>query len=528
MERRQGIPIAVVFGALFVPAGLLNNPASGQCLTGNCLSGEVLADSANRIYTGENAGDGMGIAVAGIGNILGFGNHEAVILSDNFNGPPTPGDSSKMYVVDKSALDPFWYAQEHFGFADSVELAGDVDGDGTNDWIVGGPITTVYSGATGLDIVSFTEEAAGDMFGNSVTGVGDIDGNGFDDVAVGAPLNTAGTGDDPFIFNQAGRVYVFLTPDGGYAGAPSIPADQADIIFTGNPSDRLGYDIASGDISGDGIPDLLMTAFYAKNNHRDPNQSTVWRGKAYVFYMRSDLLTPIEFGAGRFDDLDDEVNIVIMHNTLNFFSAFSAAVGGDFDGGGRADFMIGSYRWKDANGVMAGRVHLFYGEDLPASCACGTTIVLDLEADARVLITGQQDGPPQGGGDGSISFGYDVAFAGDVDGDGFDDIIVGAPYYDIGFGPDIIDVGAAYLFCGTNSYTTQTHLLAEDDSAIEFEGMVDGDLFGFSVDSHGFANRPLNKEDVIIGAPGVDNGANVNAGRVYVFFPCAEIDVGGP
>ncbi len=133
----------------------------------------------------------------------------------------------------------------------------------------------------------------------------------------------------------------------------------------------------------------------------------------------------------------------------------------------------------------------------------------------------------QGGGEGSVSFGWDVVFA-NVDGDDFTDVVVGGPYYDEGidsvywFLPDLIDSGAVWVFYGTDSYTSQTELNSEDDSDIKFIGTVEDDRCGWSVGNHGLADRTNSYEDLIMGAPGFDN----QRGRVYTFFPC--LGIAGP
>ncbi len=481
----------------------------------NCLSGEVEADQADRIYTGENEQDWFGKGVAGLGDILGDPSHEAVILAGRFAG----ADEGKTYVVHQSDADPYFHELLFGSHGHAVAPAGDVDNDGTLDFIVGGNVTKVYSGADGSVIVSFAAQAPGDKFGNGVTGIGDLDGNGYDDVAVGAPLNTEGTGETTMLFPQAGRVYVFLTDPA--PPATPIPAAQADLIFTGNPGDWLGWDIASGDVNGDGTADLIMTALYARTV---PAFETLFGGKAYIYLMSPLVQGPLEFGAGE-TALDEDVHVAIVQDDQSAFFGWTVDAGRDFDSGGRQDIIIGTYKWREAavGNQDTGKAYIYYGEDfiLPQAEGPGA-LVVDSES-ARVGITGRQDALPFGGGEGSISFGYDVAFAGDVNGDGFPDVVVGAPYYDEGidpqfpFLPDLVDNGAAYLYYGTGQYTSQIQLTSEQ-ADLELKGTNEGDLFGWSVAGHGFADSPTGFEDLIIGAPGFDNAR----GRVYTFFVCRE------
>ena len=129
----------------------------------------------------------------------------------------------------------------------SVSGAGDVNGDGFDDLIVGFRGARVFSGADGSIIYTFHGDSAGDQFGYSVSGAGDVNGDGFDDLIVGAQ------GDDNN-GTTSGSARVLSGVDGS-------------ILYTFNgdsASDWFGNSVSgAGDVDGDGYADLIVGAFLA-------------------------------------------------------------------------------------------------------------------------------------------------------------------------------------------------------------------------------------------------------------------------
>ena len=290
----------------------------------------------------------------------------------------------------------------------AVSAAGDVDGDGVEDLVVGAWLAATYSGraylvsgpASGtIDLSAadavITGESVGDFLGQAVAGPGDLDGDGRDDLAVGAPGTDSGTG----------TVYVLAGPLHG-----SVSATSATATIDGSVADdAVGAALtAGGDVDGDGTPDLLFGASgydYGGTN----------TGGAFLFFGPA-------VGSLTLGDADS----LMAGEHASDNAGWSVGGAGDMDGDGQDDVLVGAAR-ADGGGTASGAAYLVYG---PAAS------VYDLGgADARLLGVSTDD-----------YAGASVAGVGDTDGDGKEDILVGAPYEDDGLPSR---AGSAYLVLGT-------------------------------------------------------------------------------
>jgi hypothetical protein len=290
---------------------------------------------------------------------------------------------------------------------------------------------------------------AGNEFGFSVASAGDINGDGYGDVVVGAPVEPLGAtlGAGP------GRVYL-------YFGSPSGLATTAARVIDGRdgPGGQFGVSVASaGDVNGDGFADIIVAA---------------GAGMAYVYH-------------GGWAGLGVGPATSIAVPSVGAGPIGPAVGAGDVNGDGYSDVIIGA---SGANG-NTGSVYVYLGG--PSGLASSPAVGIN--------------GPDGASG----LFGGSVASAGDVDGDGLSDVLVGAPWatYTVsGAGP-----GRAYLFLGNSSGVAMTaawSVTGPDGAGGGFGEVVVG---GGDVDGDGHA-------DAFVGALGAPFGpTGAGPGRVYVY-----------
>ena len=214
-------------------------------------------------------------------------------------------------------------------FGEPVATAGDVNGDGYADVVIGawgyasqtGRAYVYLGGASGLATpaaTTLTGVAAGDHFGYSVAPAGDLNGDGYADVVIGA------RGDN----SNSGRVYVYL---GGGAGLEATAATA----LTGAAGEQLGTSVApAGDVNGDGFADLVVGAIGYSS----------FTGRAYVYLG----------GAGNLGTT--AATTWTGESTSSAFGA-SVATAGDVDGDGYADVVVGAQGYSS----YTGRVYVFLG-----------------------------------------------------------------------------------------------------------------------------------------------------------------------
>jgi hypothetical protein len=358
-------------------------------------------------------------------------------------------------------------ADDDFGWA--VAGAGDVNGDAIPDLLVGAPANDfiddfagrayVFLGPlspnmnAGVADATISAEAFGDNLGVAVAGGFDTDDDGHDDILVGARGN-----DTPGI--QAGRVYLFRGPLAGDHGATS-----ADAIISGTEYSELGRAVAAGSLDDDGFDEVIVGA-------PDADGLGAISGEVYVFNG------PVQgaLGAG---DADATLSGVLLNELVG-----SSIAIGDLDDDGTGDLVVGGPR-PPLNGTDTGRVYVFHG---PVQ---GTLSVL--QADAVLYGEATND-----------AFGSSVDAGRDVDGDGVEDLVVGASQL---FNPG---AGKAYLFLGPLDGSIQ----ATDADAV-FVGEAEDDVFGDSValvpDTDGDG-----RAEVLVGAWNNAAGGQ-RAGRAYLF-----------
>src|SRR3989338_2821300 len=342
-------------------------------------------------------------------------------------------------------------------FGVTVSSAGDINGDGYSDVIVGANLADgggsnrgrAYISYGGLGYLDDPEQVNGDQFGYSVSGAGDVNGDGYSDVIVGA--NGADGGG-----TNRGRAYIFFGKKAGTGGL------VANVVLTdpdNTDSDEFGYSVSgAGDVNGDGYSDTIVGAYYA-------NGGGSARGRAYIFYGASSMTSP-----------DGAADVVLTDpdNTDYDYFGNSVASGGDVNGDGYSDTIVGAYG-ADGGGTNRGRAYIFYG----------ASSMTTPDGSPDVVLTDPDN-------TNSHQFGYSVSGAGDVNADGFSDVIVGANGADGGG----TNRGRAYIFYGASSMTTPD---GSPDVVLTDPDNTNSDQFGYSVSGAGDVNGD-GYSDVIVGA----------------------------
>lgn len=378
----------------------------------------------------------------------------------------------------------------------SVSSAGDINGDGLADLVIGAPRgddagdyageAYVIYGKAGLDrgLIDLTFLSAGDGFaiqgyeagdlaGYSVSSAGDVNGDGIDDLIIGAIY-----GGEAYNGGTAYVIYGQLGATRGRLDLANLSASEGYTLF--GAYDGVGISVsAAGDINGDGIDDLIIGA---------PGADA---GGAFVVYGKA--------GAPRalveLASLEPADGFEIQGENPRDLAGLSVSSAGDVNGDGIGDLIIGA-PGADAGGDGAGMAYVIFGQ---TGASRGLLDLSSLAASEGFVIQG--DAPFDGAG-------VRVSSAGDVNGDGIDDLIIGATGNDAGGA----NAGAAYVIYGRPGATRASIDLSSLSSSDGFviQGGA-GDRAG-SVSSAGDVNGDGIK-DMIIGAP-----ANGGYGAAFVIY----------
>ncbi len=472
-----------------------------------------LATGADLRVYGATAFDESGSSVAGAGDVNGDGFDDMIVGARNadFNGRTNSGGAYVIFgsantdAVDLASLGGRGFridgATASTNVGSAVAGAGDVNGDGFDDVLLGvakatnngrlgsGSSYVVYGSQNpaALDLASLGSRGfridgavADDKSGTAVAGGGDINGDGRDDIIIGAPgasNNSRDTSGSTFV------VYGDSSPtnvDLAALGAGGFRVDGAAL------GDASGLAVAqAGDINTDGYTDVAIGSIYASNNAR------TYSGSTYLVYGAA---------AGATVDLASlgSKGFRVDGAGANNQSGWSVAGAGDTNGDGRDDLVIGAISAGNNGRTGSGSGYVVYGRSAP------TNVDLIALGNRGFRIDGAVAGD---------TLGVSVAGAGDLNGDGLDEILLGATTAD---NNGRVDSGSTFVVVG-DANRGQVDLATTADSHFRIDGAAADDLSGRSVSGAGDLNGD-GADDVIIGVRAADNNRRNDSGTTYAVF----------
>lgn len=422
--------------------------------------------------TGDQAHSNFANVVAAAGDVNGDGYADFLIGASQYDNGQTNEGAVSLYLgtsdPEKMSKTPSWqkkYTKANAFFGASLSSAGDVNGDGFADVLIGVPglrEVLLYKGSsTGLSAspvwsVTAPETAQDEaLLGFSLAAAGDVNGDGYADFLIGAAAHKGS-------MVREGIASLYL-------GSASWPGNVASWSLTGGQSEaEFGYSVAGvGDVNGDGIADFVVGARNYANDSGTKGRVFLYLGSA------GGVKTGAFWGEG---------------GTADEYFGTSVAAAGDVNGDGLGDFIVGSPSYStpmtdpSLYAALVGKAYVFLG----------ATSLPKVQAD----WTYEDDQPYE-------QFGYALANAGDVNGDGFGDLLVGAPYYS---SEQAAGCGRAFLFLGTPDGLSA-------DAAWTKSGETEGARFGAAVAGAGDVNGD-GYDDMLIGIPGY---GTKKAGRVELY-----------
>ncbi|MCK6518096.1 hypothetical protein L6R46_23945 [Myxococcota bacterium] len=412
--------------------------------------------------------------------------------------------------ISVSSADREGWGTYQAGAPASISDVGDVDGDGLEDLLVGVPnwcydctydtgwevgasegIVAYLRGAGLLADVTdtsfgFTDDVyltsdgkTSHRVGAQVGGLGDLNTDGYDDVFITAP----------------GISHVYVRLGASAISSSSLPSGATLILRGEAGGDSFGSAAANiGDLTGDGLDELAVGARYNDDGGTDAGAVTVFSGAKlgkWTGYVRASKAT-----------------LRIVGSTSKDYVGSTLGNAGDIDGDGVDDLLIGA-PCHDGGASDAGAVAVFLGGGALAGASGSLSfddaehLVLGAAANDRLGSADMRDG-----GTPAV-----LSTAGDVDGDGLDDVLLGATEVDLGGA----DAGAAYLLLASGAVLGGASATASvSDADVIFVGEAAGDHAGFSVGSAGDLDGD-GLAELLVGAP-FNGSVGRNSGAVYVLY----------
>jgi len=443
------------------------------------FGGPELDNIVDLILYGDNENSNFGVCVNGAGDLNADGFDDIIIGSGISSSNDKKckiyfGGSNPDTIADKVIYGGASNSQ-HFSFR--VSGAGDVNNDGFDDVVIGdygynnnsGEAYIYFGGAemdTVCDIVlspNVVSPVYGGAFGSPVEQAGDINNDGFDDVIIGSPWENGSTG----------AAYIFFGGEGMDTNAIKIEGRMIEQIHAGN----FGYSVSGArDVNNDGFDDVVIGTSFNASFHR---------GMTYVYY-----------GSAEMDTVPDI--IISAENTDTYNFGFAVSDVGDVNNDEFNDIAISAI----GTGNTPGYTFVFYG---------GT----DMDNIPDIQILGEPSEENMLGG-----FGSSVSGTGDINADGYDDLIVGNSNY-------FNHAGRSYIYFGSSTADTVSDIVLEGEFMNNYTAYATSIIE--DINNDGF-------DDILLGAPGYrgDGITDFGTGRVYIYFgglttdTIADIILDGP
>ncbi len=415
------------------------------------------------VIQGKDPGEQYGGQTAGIGDVDNDGYSDIAVLL------PARG-YCVVYMggttLRESLVHPLASSGLTLNAQSQVRPAGDIDSDGFDDVLITAPDLYVSGMRAAGAVFIFYGSPSGlrempdqmilgiqkDMrMGSDVDGVGDFNQDGYDDILVGAD----GWNED------TGMVRLYL------GGADGLHEDPVWVWEGEAKGDRFGHAVTgAGDLNADGYLDFAVSSPFATSGEG--------KGCVYIFYGLADLAAL-------------EVGDTVAGRMLKSYYGLSIRLAGDVNNDGFSDLIISAPKEPDGPHINPGKVELYLGSEH----GIGTDRTPDW------FIEGESD---------DALLGFTIAFLGDVNRDGYDDVAIGAPGHS---SEGKVERGKVYIYLGAwNGFRDAPSIveLGPDpgdhlSAGLAGAGDIDGD--GFS--------------DVLVGAPGADSSTGVNVGELHIY-----------